>query len=260
MILVMDVGNTNIVLGLYKKKKLVSYWRLSTDQKKTEDEYGLQLLNLLHVQKVEAQEVEGVIISSVVPHIIYTFEQMCRKYLRLYPMVIGPGIKTGLNIRYDNPRDVGADRIVNAVAAIEEYDGPLIIVDFGTAATFCYIDHHNQYIGGAIAPGMNVAADALYQQASKLPRIEIGKPDHVIGKNTVHAMQSGVYYGYAGQVDGIVSRMKEEAKGNPFVIATGGLAELISKAAKTIDRVDPYLTLKGLCYIYEKNKPHYRKG
>lgn len=260
MILVMDVGNTNIVVGLYKKQKLVSYWRLSTDQKKTEDEYGLQLLNLLYVQKVEAQHVDGIIISCVVPHIIYTFEQMCRKYFHLFPMVIGPGIKTGLNIRYDNPRDVGADRIVNAVAAIEEYNGPLIIVDFGTATTFCYIDHRNQYIGGAIAPGMNVAADALYQQASKLPRIEIGKPDHVTGKNTIHAMQSGVYYGYVGQVDGIVSRMKEEAKGNPFVIATGGLAELISKTAKTIDRVDPYLTLKGLYYIYEKNGPYDGKG
>ncbi|MFB4165033.1 type III pantothenate kinase [Alteribacillus sp. JSM 102045] len=260
MILVLDVGNTNIVLGLYKKKKLVSYWRLSTNQKKTEDEYGLQLLSVLYTKKVEPEEIEGVILSSVVPPIIYTLEQMCRKYLMLSPMVIGPGIKTGLNIRYDNPREVGADRIVNAVAAIEEYNGPLIIVDFGTAATFCYIDQHNQYIGGAIAPGMNVATDALYQQASKLPRIEIGKPDQVIGKNTVHAMQSGIYYGYAGQVDGIVSRMKEEAEGNPFVIATGGLAALISKASKTIDRVDPYLTLNGLYYIYEKNKPRNKKG
>ncbi|RSL29317.1 type III pantothenate kinase [Salibacterium salarium] len=254
MILVMNIGNTHIYLGLFKNKQLEGDWRLSTDQNKTEDDYGWQLLQLIEKKKEELQEgIDGVILSSVVPPMVPVIESMCKKYFHLHPFIIGPGIKTGLNIRYDNPREVGADRIVNAVGAIEEYNGPMIVIDFGTAATFCYIDGANRYIGGAIAPGLTISADALYEHGSKLPLVELEQPAQIIGTNTIHAMQSGIYYGYAGQVDGIISRMKEEVKSNPFVLATGGDASLISKATHAIDKVDPYLTLKGLRYIYEKN-------
>lgn len=254
MICVIDVGNTNIALGLYDKETLLYHWRISTDRRKTEDEYGMIIKSLMENNNVPAQSVEGIIISSVVPSMMFVFEHMCKKYFNLSPMVIGPGIKTGLNIRYDSPRDVGADRIVNAVAALHQYNGPLVIVDFGTATTFCYIDSSNQYAGGAIAPGLTISTEALYNHASKLPRVEISKPESVVGKNTVHAMQSGIYYGFVGQVDGIVSRMIDQADQTPFVIATGGLAKLISKDSKTINKADPFLTLKGLKVIYEKNK------
>ncbi|SDI12628.1 pantothenate kinase [Alteribacillus persepolensis] len=260
MVLVIDVGNSTIIFGLYDKHELVSYWRLKTDQNKTEDEYGLQLLQLLSTKSAAAEHIEGIIISSVVPPVVDTLERMCKQYINIDPKVIGPGIKTGLNIRYDNPREVGADRIVNAVAAIREHHGPLIVVDVGTATTFCYIDEKNNYIGGVIAPGMNVATDALYQKASKLPRIEAGKPGKVIGKNTTHAIQSGVYYGYAAQVDGVVCRMKKEIRQDPFVIATGGLAGRIVDILTTIDHIDPYLTLKGLHYIYTMNRHETKKG
>ncbi|MDM5314386.1 type III pantothenate kinase [Fictibacillus sp. b24] len=254
MIFVFDVGNTNIVLGLYENDELKHHWRIHTSREKTEDEYGMLILDLFRHVNIHKEQIEGIIISSVVPPIMFALERMCVKYFNQRPLVVGPGIKTGLNIKYENPREVGADRIVNAVAAIHEYDAPLIIVDFGTATTYCYINEHKQYMGGAIAPGINISTEALYTKAAKLPRIEIAKPEGVIGKNTVNAMQAGILYGYVGQVEGIVKRMKEQTSIEPKVIATGGLANLIAAESSVIDHVDPFLTLKGLLLIYDKNK------
>lgn len=253
MIFVLDVGNTNIVLGVYEGEELKYHWRMETNRHKTEDEYGMIVKNLFEHVKLSLDSIEGIIISSVVPPIMFSLERMCVKYFNISPLVVGPGIRTGLNIKYENPREVGADRIVNAVAGINEYGGPLIIVDFGTATTYCYINDDKQYMGGAIAPGIGISTEALYSKAAKLPRIEIGRPDHIIGKNTVSAMQSGILYGYVGQVEGIVSRMKANSNNNPTVIATGGLAQLISKESDIIDVVDQFLTLKGLKLIYERN-------
>ncbi|MDR7074873.1 type III pantothenate kinase [Fictibacillus barbaricus] len=254
MIFVFDVGNTNIVLGLYENNELKHHWRIHTSREKTEDEYGMLVLDLFRHVNIHKEEIEGIIISSVVPPIMFALERMCVKYFGQRPIVVGPGIKTGLNIKYENPREVGADRIVNAVAAIHEYDSPLIIVDFGTATTYCYINEQKQYMGGAIAPGINISTEALYTKAAKLPRIEIAKPEGVIGKNTINAMQAGILYGYVGQVEGIVKRMKQQSAEEPTVIATGGLASLIAAECTLIDHVDPFLTLKGLLLIYDKNK------
>lgn len=253
VIFVLDVGNTNIVLGVYEGEELKYHWRMETNRHKTEDEYGMIVKNLFQHVQLSLESIDGIIISSVVPPIMFSLERMCVKYFNITPLVVGPGIKTGLNIKYENPREVGADRIVNAVAGIEKYGGPLIIVDFGTATTYCYINEEKQYMGGAIAPGIGISTEALYSKAAKLPRIEIGRPDHIIGKNTVSAMQSGILYGYVGQVEGIVKRMKATGNSNPLVIATGGLAQLISKESDVIDVVDPFLTLKGLKLIYERN-------
>jgi type III pantothenate kinase len=253
VIFVLDVGNTNIVLGVYEGEELKYHWRMETNRHKTEDEYGMIVKNLFEHVRLSLNDIEGIIISSVVPPIMFSLERMCKKYFNITPLVVGPGIKTGLNIKYENPREVGADRIVNAVAGIKEYGGPLIIVDFGTATTYCYVNEEKQYMGGAIAPGIGISTEALYSKAAKLPRIEIGRPDHIIGKNTVSAMQSGILYGYVGQVEGIVKRMKATGDSNPLVIATGGLAQLISNESDVIDVVDPFLTLKGLKLIYERN-------
>jgi len=259
MILVMDVGNTNIVLGVYKDKELQVHWRVSTDRQKTADEYGMLLHNLFtyntYNNSVDRENIKAIVISSVVPPLMPTLENVCHRYFSLEPLIIGPGIKTGLKIRYENPREVGADRIVNAVAVNELYGGPAVIVDFGTATTFCALAANGEYLGGAITPGIGIATDALFQRAAKLPRIELIKPASVIGKNTVVSMQSGIIYGYIGQVDGIVERIKKEMnEPKALVVATGGLAELLKQDAKTIDRVDPFLTLEGLRIIYEKNK------
>lgn len=253
MELVIDVGNTHIVFGVYEGEELLHYWRLTTNQNRTEDEYGMLMQTLLQNEGVSSKDIRGVMISSVVPSLMFALQHMTEKYFQTEAMVVGPGIKTGLNILYDNPKDVGADRIVNAVAAIREYKAPLIIVDFGTATTFCYIDERENYVGGAIAPGISISTDALYSQASKLPHIEIQEPKAVVGRNTITAMQSGIYYGYVGQVDGIVGRMKAEAKRKPQVIATGGLARMIGRSASSIDIIDPFLTLKGLKHIYDIN-------
>ncbi|MBE9917145.1 type III pantothenate kinase [Paenibacillus donghaensis] len=254
MILVIDIGNTNIVLGIYKGRELLHHFRLSTIGQSTSDEYGVWFHNLLHMAGIPVSDIRGIIISSVVPPMIHTIEEMCRKYIHKDPLMVGPGIKTGLNLRYENPREVGADRIVNAVAAVELYKGPVIVVDFGTATTFDCIDEKGNYLGGAIVPGIGIATEALVQRASKLPRIELEKPKRVIGRNTVHAMQSGIIYGYAGQVDGIVKRMKQEMQ-TPLVkvIATGGMAELMAGESEAIDKVNPLLTLEGLRIIYERN-------
>jgi type III pantothenate kinase len=253
MIFVFDVGNTNMVLGVYEDDELKHHWRIATSWTKTEDEYAMIVKSLFLHEGLELENIDGIIISSVVPPIMFALERMCEKYFHLHPMVIGPGIKTGLNIKYDNPKDVGADRIVNAVAGIHLFGSPLVIVDFGTATTYCYIDEKGQYIGGAIAPGINISTEALYSHASKLPRIEIADPEQIVGKNTVSAMQAGILYGYVGQVEGIVSRMKAQAKEKTTVIATGGLASLIAKQSTVIDHVEQFLTLEGLHLIYLRN-------
>lgn len=254
MILVIDVGNTNIVLGVYRGKELLHHWRLSTNRGATADEYGISISQLFQLAGITMTEISGVIISSVVPPLMRTLEQLSAKYARKVPLVVGPGVKTGLNIRYENPREVGADRIVNAVAAIEKYGAPLIVVDFGTATTFDYIDEGANYLGGAIVPGIGISTEALYQRAAKLPRIELVKPKSVIGRNPVTSMQAGIIFGYAGQVDGIVNRIKAEFGVSPKVIATGGLAELIAAESETVHEVDPLLTLEGLRLIYERNQ------
>lgn len=258
MILVLDVGNTNIVLGVYENKELIESWRLSTDFKRTADEYGVQVIQLFLQDKLDPTDVEGVIISSVVPNIMYSLEHMIKKYFEVEAIVVGPGVKTGINIRYDNPKEVGADRIVNAVAVHEVYKRACIIIDFGTATTFCALTAKGDYLGGTICPGIKIASDALFERAAKLPRVELTKPSSVIGKNTVSSIQAGIVYGYVGQVDYIVDRMKKEmiqlGEEEPFVIATGGLAKLISDESKFIDKIDPILTLSGLRIIYEKNK------
>ncbi|HIW31688.1 MAG TPA: type III pantothenate kinase [Candidatus Paenibacillus intestinavium] len=254
MILVIDVGNTNIVLGIYKGKQLLHHWRISTNRSGTVDEYGIMIHNLFQYAGISLQQIDGVAISSVVPPLMGLLEQLCAKYMKKTPLVVGPGVKTGLNIRYENPREVGADRIVNSVAAIEKYGAPLIVVDFGTATTFDYIDEEASYIGGAIVPGIGISTEALYQRAAKLPRIELTKPKSVVGRNSVTSMQAGIIYGYVGQVDGIVNRIKKEFNVAPKVIATGGLAEFINTESETIEIVDPMLTLEGLRLIYERNQ------
>ena len=258
MIFVLDVGNTNIVLGIYKDKQLMVEWRLSTDYKKTSDEYIIEVSQLFNYNKIDVSDISGVIISSVVPNIMYSLEHMVRKFFNKKPLVVGPGIKTGINIKYDNPKEVGADRIVNAVAAHEMYKTSLVIIDFGTATTFCAVGKNGDYIGGTICPGIKISSDALFQRAAKLPKVELIKPETVICKNTISSMQAGIIYGYIGQVDYIVNKIKHEMEAmgekNPKVVATGGLANLIAEGSTVIDEVIPYLTLEGLRIIYEKNK------
>jgi len=255
VILVIDVGNTNTVLGLYEDKKLLDYWRIKTDAKKTSDEYGLMIYHLFGFCDYDMKEVNYIVISSVVPTIMYTLQHMVRKFFSKEALVVGPGIKTGMNIKYENPREVGADRIVNAIAAFEQYGGPLILVDFGTATTFCAISENGDYLGGAISPGIQISMDALFQKTAKLPRVELIKPNTVICKNTINSMQAGIIFGFAGQVDYIVRRMKSElGNGNTKVVATGGFARLIASESETIDIVNNLLTLEGLRIIYDRNK------
>lgn len=253
MLLVIDVGNTNIVLGIFKEQGLVDHWRVSTDRLRTTDEYGVLIRHLFYLNGVNSEEIDAIIISSVVPPVMPTLERMCQRYFGLTPLVIGPGVKTGMDIKYDNPREVGADRIVNAVAAYEKFGGPVIIIDFGTATTFCAVDKKGTYLGGAICPGIGISTDALVQRTAKLPRIEVVQAEKVICRNTVESMQAGVFYGFVGQVDGIVTRMRRELGCKAKVVATGGLAVIVAPATDAIDVVEPMLTLEGLKIIYDRN-------
>lgn len=254
MLLVIDAGNTNIVLGIYDGELLLRNWRISTDKSKSADEYGILFNNLLVLTGIGLANITDIIISSVVPTLTGVLERLSRNYFGIKPHLVGPGIKTGMPIHYDNPKEVGADRIVNAVAGYEKFKAPLIIVDFGTATTFDYVNGKGEYCGGAIAPGLMISMEALFQKASKLPWVEIVKPPVVIAKNTVNSMQAGIYYGYVGLVDEIVGRMKRESRENPKVIATGGLASLVAPESKTIDAVEEYLTLEGLRILYLRNR------
>ncbi|MEW6387240.1 MAG: type III pantothenate kinase [Thermodesulfobacteriota bacterium] len=256
MLVVMDVGNTNTVIGVYRGDKLLSHWRIRTEKEATIDEFGILFSNLFQAQGLTLEPGTELIISCVVPPMINTLEGFAQRYLKVRPLWVGPGIKTGMPIHYDNPREVGADRIVNAVAAYDQVNGSVIVVDFGTATTFDVISRQGEYLGGAIAPGVMISCEALFVKASKLPRVEIfAKPKSVIAKDTISSMNAGIMYGYAGLVDGIVSRISAALGDKPKVIATGGLACLIAPETQSIDVVDDDLTLKGLKIIYERNRP-----
>ena len=254
MILAVDVGNTNTVLGVYDEGTRKVDWRISTDKDKTSDEYGILFKSLFSFGGISLEQITGIIISSVVPPVVTVLQRTAERFFNLEPLIVGPGIKTGLNIKVDNPREVGADRIVNAVAAYHLYGGPLIIVDFGTATTFCAISEDGDYLGGVIAPGIGISIEALFEKAAKLPRVEIVRPERVIGKDTVSSMQSGIVFGFVGQVDGIVRRMKSEFRLPPMVLATGGFASLIARESETIKEVNTLLTLEGLRIIHHMNR------
>lgn len=253
MLLVVDVGNTNTVLGLYDGERLVNDFRIETSKGRTSDEYHVLLLNLLQLAGVERSNVRASILSSVVPPLNDTVIEAVDRAFDHEIMLVGPGIKTGMSVLAENPREVGADRIVNSVAAYERVKGAAIVVDFGTATTFDCISDKGEYLGGAIAPGMEISANALFSSAAKLPRSEIARPPRVIGRNTIHSMQSGIVYGYVGLVDGLVRRLTAEMDTEVTVIATGGLATLIEPDSETIDEVDELLTLEGLRLIYLRN-------
>jgi len=256
MLLVIDVGNTNTVLGLYDGDQLVHDWRIRTEIDHTVDEYGMLIFNLYQSSRMKTEEIKAVsaiIISCVVPPMLNILEPLCVKYFNVKPLIVGPGIKTGMPIFYDNPKEVGADRIVNAVAAYDKYKQSAIIIDFGTATTFDYVSSKGEYMGGCIAPGIMISIEALFERAAKLPRVEISKPKSVITKDTVSAMQAGIIFGYAGLIDGIVERMKAEIKTKPMVIATGGLARVVASETKCIDKIEDMLTLEGLRIIYSLN-------
>ncbi|MFB3819026.1 MAG: type III pantothenate kinase [Candidatus Methylomirabilales bacterium] len=254
MLLALDVGNTNTVVGVFDGPSLKTHWRLPTRRAGTSDEYGVLIKVLFDVRALDVRAVDAVILATVVPSLQGPLEEMSRQFFRVEPLVVGPGIKTGMPILYESPRDVGADRIVNAVAAFDTYGGPCIVVDFGTATTFDAISERGEYLGGAICPGVGISAEALFQRAARLPRVDITRPRGVIGKTTVSSMQAGLYFGYLALVEGLVARMKDEMGGRPTVIATGGLASLVLGESKMVDHLDPLLTLTGLRILYERNR------
>jgi type III pantothenate kinase len=251
-LLVVDLGNTNIVLGVYRGEELVNSWRLATARERTADEYGILARQL--IGDAMHASLEGAIVASVVPPLNSAISFMIRKYFGIDSLFVEPGVKTGIAIHVDNPQEVGADRIVNCAAAHDKYGGPTVIVDFGTATTFDVVTANAEFVGGVIAPGLNISAEALFARAARLPRVDIRRPDRVIGTNTVVNMQSGIYFGYLGLVDGILARIKTEVPNLKRVVATGGLASLFAEESEHIDDVDPELTLKGLKIIYDRNR------
>ena len=254
VLLAIDVGNTHTVIGVYEGERLVRHWRVLSDAGRTSDEYGVLLLNLYRTSQLPVAGRTDIIVCSVVPPMTTVFEAVCRDYFDTEPLVVGPGVKTGMPILYDNPKEVGADRIVNAVAAYERYHDVCIVVDFGTATTFDCVSGKGEYLGGVITPGLGIALDALVTRTAKLPRVELVRPPKVVGKNTVHAIQAGVVYGYVSLVDGLVARVREEIGPAARVIATGGFATMLAPESSTIEAVDEFLTLEGLRLIHHRNQ------
>jgi type III pantothenate kinase len=254
MILAVDIGNTNIGLGIFQEKNLIKNWNIRTETEKTCDEYEIILLNLLSLAGMSAEDIKSVVLSSVVPPLTPVFQELSGSLFKVKPLVVGPGLKTGMAILYENPFEVGADRVVAAVAAFEKYGGPCLVVDFGTATTFDAVSVKGEYLGGAIAPGIQISAQALYLKTAKLPRIEIKKPSKAIGRTTVSSMQSGLYFGYVGLVSNIIDKIKKELGGQASVISTGGFAAQISHEVNSIDFHEPYLALEGLRILHERTK------
>lgn len=255
MLLVVDAGNTNITLGIYNQDQLLKSFRMTTKMERTSDEYGLVLLNFISMAQLQVNQIKDVIISSVVPKMMHSFTNAIKKYLEKEPLIVGAGIKTGISIRTDNPKEVGPDRIVDAIGAVMEYGADVLVIDFGTATTYDYINEKKEFVAGVTAPGIGISANALWGQTAKLPEIEIAKPKSILAKNTIHSMQAGIVYGYIGQCEYIIKKMKEELnKPDLKVIATGGLGSIIFNETNLIDTYDPELTFKGLKEIYKLNK------
>ncbi|HKD12986.1 MAG TPA: type III pantothenate kinase [Candidatus Angelobacter sp.] len=263
MLLVVDVGNSNTVLGVYEMKpsdwRLVAHWRVATIKTHTVDEYGVLFRNLFAIEKIEAADVRGIVISSVVPPMDSTLREVCERYFRLKPLFVEPGVKTGMPVLYDNPAEVGADRVVNGVAAFEKFGGPCVVVDFGTATTFDAVSKKGEYLGGVIAPGIGISAHALFEHTARLPLVDMRQPSKIIGANTVASIQSGLFFGYLGLVDGILERLLKELGPDTKVVATGGQARLIGENSKYIKTVDDLLTLDGLRIIWERNSVAQKK-
>jgi type III pantothenate kinase len=264
LLLALDVGNTNTVLGLYRlggeKPELAAHWRVTTHRAQTVDEYGVFFVNLFQMHGMQPSQVEHIIIASVVPPVESTLRRMCEEYFHVEPMFVEPGIKTGMKMLIDNPTELGADRLCDCVAAYERYGGPCIVVDFGTATKFEVISEHGEYLGGAIAPGLGLSAEALFSRAARLSRVDIKRPAKVIGTNTVAHLQSGLYFGYIGLVDGILERILAETGGKPRIVATGGLARMIAADSRYIQEIDDLLTLDGLCILFERNRSARPRG